>query len=145
MGPIEITAGLRWPMRFRAERKRLSGTLRPGEEILASDALCTIEERPELTVVSQPVLVVTNLGIYVILSGKQPEVIPVDYDTLADVERQENPKLGSTLRLRTTAGKVLTFTFEPRTHRHLSADLITERFFGRTVQNTIADLASPDE
>lgn len=132
-------------MSFRAERKRLKGVLRPGEEILASDALCTIEERPELTVVSQPVLAVTNVRIYVILSGKQPEVITVEFDTLAGVERQENPKLGSTLQLRTTAGQVLTFTFEPRTHRHLSADLITERFFGPTVQDQSVDLASPDE
>ena len=51
-------------MSFRAERKRLRDTLQPGEEILARDPLCTIDERPELTVLALPVLVVTDRSIY---------------------------------------------------------------------------------
>jgi hypothetical protein len=131
-------------MSFRAQRKRLRDTLRSGEEILASDALCTIDERPELTVVSHPVLVVTNMSAYLILSGKQQEVSRIDFESLADVKRSDNPIPGSTLPLIMDDGKVLTFTYEPRARQQITADLITERFFGRIVKDT-TDEPSPPE
>jgi len=123
-------------MGFRAERRRLRDVLREGEEILASDPLCTIDERPELTVVSHPVLVVTTMSAYVILSGKQPEVLGIDFDTLVDVKRKDDPVPGSTLRLILDGGDVLSLTYEPRSHRQDTADLITQRFFGRVVKDT---------
>jgi hypothetical protein len=128
-------------MGFRAERRRLREALRHGEEILASDPLCTIDERPELTVVSHPVLVVTTMSAYLILSGKQPEVRRIDFDTLVDVKRKDDPVPGSTLRLIMDGGDVLTFTYEPRSYRLDTADLITERFFGRVVKNTDESLS----
>jgi hypothetical protein len=123
-------------MPFRSERKRLKDTLEPGEEILASDPLCTIDERPELTVVSHPVLVVTDRCIYLILSGKQQQVTRLDFDALVAVHRRDDPIPGSTLRLRMNDGQVLTLTYEPRARRQDTADLITERFFGRVVKDT---------
>jgi hypothetical protein len=129
---------------FRAERKRLKDALRPGEEILARDPLCTIEERPELTVVSHPVLVVTTMAVYLILAGKPPEVRCVDFDALADVMRKDDRIAGSTLRLTMDDGEVLTVTYEPRARQQPTADLITERFFGRVVTDTDLESPSPD-
>jgi hypothetical protein len=121
---------------FRAERKRLRHLLRPGEEILASDHLCAVEERPELTVVSHPLLVVTDRSVYLILSGQQPEMGRIDLDALVEVTRTEDPVPGSTLRLAANDGAVLTLTYEPRTRRHDTADLITKHFFGRVIKDT---------
>jgi hypothetical protein len=120
---------------FRAERKRLRDTLHPGEEILASDPLCTIDERPELTVLSHPVLVVTDRSIYLILSGREREVTRIAFDELAGVQRTDDPVPGSTLRLTMNDGQVLTLTYEPRSRRQDTADLITQRVFGRVAKN----------
>jgi hypothetical protein len=128
---------------FRSERKRLADTLAPDEEILASDALCAIDERPELTVLSHPVLVVTTTSAYLILSGKTPEVTRIDVGELTAVMRTDDPVPGSTLRLTTKAGVVLTLTFEPRSRRQITADLITERFFGRVVKDTTDEAGGP--
>ena len=124
-------------MTFRAERKRLRDILHSGEEIQASDPLCAVEERPELTVVAHPLLVVTDRSVYLILSGKQPEVSRIDLDTLVEVTRTEDPVPGSTLRLTANDGAVLTLTYEPRTRQHHTADLITKHFFGRVVNDTV--------
>jgi hypothetical protein len=131
-------------MSFRAQRKRLRDSLRPGEEILAVDALCTIEERPELTVLSHPVLVVTTMSVYLILSGRQQEVSRIDFDSLVGVERTDDTKLGSTLRLIMDGGDVMTFTYEPRSRQQVTADLITERFFGRIVKDTTDEPSSSE-
>jgi hypothetical protein len=131
-------------MAFRSERKRLKDTLQPGEDILASDPLCTIDERPELTVVSHPVLVVTDRSIYLILSGKEQEVSRIDFDTVVEVHRKDDPVPGSTLRLAMGDGQVLTLTYEPRSRQQHTADLITERFFGRVVKNTTDGTALSD-
>ena len=85
-------------MSFRAQRRRLRDSLRPGEEILARDPLCTIEERPELTVLAHPVLVVSDRSIYLILSGKEQEVTRIDYDALVGVQRTDDPVPGSPRR-----------------------------------------------
>jgi len=124
------------PEKFRAERKRLRDTLRAGEEIVASDPLCLIGERPELTVVSHPRLVVTTTGVYLLLSGKQPEVLALDFATLVAVTRTDDPLPGCTLGLTAADGTVLTLTYEPRTRQHPTADVITEHFFGRVVKDT---------
>jgi hypothetical protein len=129
-------------MSFRAQRKQLKDSLRSGEEILAVDALSTIEERPELTVLSHPVLVVTTMSVYLILSGRPPEVTRIDFDSLAGVERTDDPKPGSTLRLILDGGDVMTFTYEPRSRQQVTADLITERFFGRVVKDTTDEPSS---
>jgi hypothetical protein len=121
---------------FRAERKHLKDTLQPGEEILASDPVAMISERPELTVVAHPVLVVTDRSAYVLLSGKPPEVIGIELDALADVQRKDDPIPGSRLRLTTKDGVVLTLTYEPRSRQHDTGDRITERFFGQVVKDT---------
>jgi hypothetical protein len=113
---------------FRAERKRLAETLAADEEILARDPLSMIEERPELDVLSRPVLVVTNRSVFLILSGRRPEVTRLGLDALAGVERQDDKKLGNTLRLTMTDGQVHTFVYEPRALSHTTADLIAERF-----------------
>jgi hypothetical protein len=123
-------------MSFRAERKRLRDTLQPGEEILARDPLCTIDERPELTVLAHPVLVVTDRSIYLILSGKEQEITAIALDALVGVERTDDPVPGSTLRLTMPGDQVLTLTYEPRSRRQDTADRITERFFGRVVKDT---------
>jgi hypothetical protein len=131
-------------MSFRAQRRQLRNSLRSGEEILAVDALCTIEERPELTVLSHPALVVTTMSVYLILSGRPPEVSRIDFDSLAGVERTGDTKRGTTLRLTMDGGDVMTFTYEPRSRQQVTADLITERFFGRIVKDT-ADEPSSSE
>jgi hypothetical protein len=131
-------------MSFRAERKRLRDTLHPGEEILASDPLCTIDERPELTVLAHPVLVVTDRSIYLILSGKEQEVTAIDFDQLVGVQRTDDPVPGSTLQLTGSDGRVLTLTYEPRRRRQDTADRITERFFGRVVKDTSDGTAPSD-
>jgi hypothetical protein len=131
-------------MSFRAQRKRLRDGLRSGEEILAVDALCTIEERPELTVLSHPVLVVTTMSVYLILSGRQQEVSRIDFDSLAGVERTDDPIPGSTLRLIMDGGDVMTLTYEPRSRLQVTADLITERFFGRIVKDTTDEPSSSE-
>ncbi|HXQ59121.1 MAG TPA: hypothetical protein VN799_03455 [Acidimicrobiales bacterium] len=131
-------------MGFRAEKKRLADALGAGEEILASDPLAMIEERPELNVLSRPVLVVTDRSIFLILSGKQPEVSRIGIDALAGVEREDDKKLGSTLRLTMTDGEVRTFVYEPRAPTQATADLITERFIGRNITDT-SDTPSPPE
>src|SRR5580692_7455872 len=131
-------------MSFRAERKRLRDTLQPGEEILASDPLCTIDERPELTVLAHPVLVVTDRSVYLILSGKEQEITAVELDALVDVQRTDDPVPGSTLRLTGPDGQVLTLTYEPRSRRQDTADRITERFFGRVVRDTSDGTALSD-
>jgi hypothetical protein len=131
-------------MSFRAERKRLRDTLQPGEEILARDPLCTIDERPQLTVLAHPVLVVTNRSIYLILSGKEQEITGIDLDHLVDVQRTDDPVPGSTLRLTGGDGRVLTLTYEPRSRQQDTADLITERFFGHVVKDTSDGTALSD-
>ena len=131
-------------MSFRAERKRLRDTLQPGENIRARDPLCTIDERPELTVLAHPVLIVTDRSIYLILSGKEQEIIGIDFDHLVEVQRTDDPVPGSTLRLTAHGGQVWTLTYEPRSRRHDTADLITERFFGRVVKDT-ADETPPSD
>ncbi len=115
-------------MRFRAERKRLADALRANEEILASDPLAMIHERPDLNVLARPVLVVTDRSIFLILSGKQPEVSRIGLEVLAGVEREDDKKLGTTLRLTLIDGDVRTFVYEPRAPSHLTADLIAGRF-----------------
>ena len=132
-------------MAFRSERKRLGNALRPEEEILASDPLALIEERPELDVLSRPVLVVTKSSVFLILSGTHPEVSRIGLDDLAGVERKDDRKFGSTLRLTTAEGDDRTFVYEPRAHRQVTADLITERFFGRIVKDTADELPSNGE
>jgi hypothetical protein len=132
-------------MSFRAQRKQLSDSLRSGEEILAVDPLCTIEERPELTVLAHPVLVVTTLSVYLILSGRPPEVTRIDFDSLAGVERTDDTKRGSTLRLIMDGDDIMTFTYEPRSRQQDTADLITERFFGRVVKDTTDETSSSSE
>jgi hypothetical protein len=129
---------------FRSERRRLRDTLQPGEEILASDALCTIDERPELTVLAHPVLVVTDRSIYLTLSGKEQAITAIDFDALVDVQRTDDPVPGSTLRLTGHDGQVLTLTYEPRSRRQDTADLITERFFGRVVRDTAEETPLSD-
>jgi len=131
-------------MNYRRERRRLRDRLRPGEEILASDVLCAIKERPELTVLSHPVLVVTSLSVYLVLSGKEEEVRRVDFDDLAAVERTDNPVPGSTLRLVRRDGEVLTFDYEPRSYTQGTADEITKRFFGRIVKDTAVETPASD-
>jgi hypothetical protein len=131
-------------MSFRRERRQLRDRLRPGEEILASDVLCAIKERPELTVLSHPVLVVTSMGVYLVLSGKEKEVRSVDFDVLAAVERTDDPVPGSTLRLILNDGEVLTFDYEPRAYTQATADVITKRFFGRIVKDTTAETPPSD-
>jgi hypothetical protein len=115
---------------FRAERRRLRDVLRPGEEILASDALAAIAERPELTVVSHPVLVVTTLGVYLTLEGKPPEVRRIDFESLGAVDSRDDAKLGVTLRLTMTDGEVLTCAYDRRRTLPVTAGLIVERFAG---------------
>jgi hypothetical protein len=131
-------------MAFRSERKRLGNALRPEEEILASDPLALIEERPDLDVLSRPVLVVTNSSVFLILSGKKAEVSRIGLDALTGVERTDDRKFGSSLRLTMTDGDVRTFVFEPRAHGQVTADLITERFFGRIIKDTADELPSND-
>jgi hypothetical protein len=131
-------------MSFRAERKRLRDTLQPGEEILARDPLCTIDERPELTVLAHPVLVVTDRSIYLILSGKEQEITAIALDALVGVERTDDPVPGSTLRLTMPGDQVLTLTYEPRSRRQDTADRITERFFGRVVKDTSEETPPSD-
>jgi len=103
-----------------------------------------IEERPELNVLSRPVLVVTTMSVFLILSGKQPEVSRIGLDAHVRVDRKDHRKLGSTLRLTTADGVVRTFVYEPRAHIEPTADLITERFFGRIVTDTTDLSASPE-
>jgi hypothetical protein len=133
-------------MSFRAERKRLATSLGADEEILARDPLSMIEERPELNVLSRPVLVVTDLSIFLILSGKEPEVSRIGLDALAGVEREDDKKFGSTLRLTLTDGEVRTFVYEPRAPTHVTADLITERFLASHITDTsdTTDIGSVD-
>jgi hypothetical protein len=131
-------------MRFTRERRQLRDSLRPGEEILASDVLCAIKERPELTVLSHPVLVVTSMSVYLVLSGKEKEVRRVDFDDLAAVERTDDPVPGSTLRLVLRDGDVLTFDYEPRSYQQGTADEVTKRFFGRIVKDTAAETPASD-
>jgi hypothetical protein len=124
---------------FRTERKRLDGILAAGEEILASDPLSMIGERPELTVPAHPVLVVTTAAAYLLLHGPAAEVRRLDLDTLVAVARTDEPKLGSTLQLTLAGGEVCTYVYEPRQKILATADRITERFFGRIVTDTGAD------
>ncbi len=81
---------------------------------MASDPLCTIDERPELTVLSHPVFVVTTMGAYLILSDKHAEVRRIDFDAVGALERTDNPKHGSVLKLTLRDGESLTLTYEPR-------------------------------
>jgi hypothetical protein len=127
-------------MGFRAERKRLGAALRSGEDIVASDRLSAIEERPELTVVSHPVLVVTNMSAYIVLSGKPQEVRRIEFDAIAVVTRTDDRKSGGALQLTMTDGEVLTLLYDPRDPLQAAGDLITERFFGRIVKDTARDL-----
>jgi hypothetical protein len=128
-------------MAFRAETKRLRGELRPGEQILASDILA-IKERPDLTGMSRPVLVVTDLAIFVMLSGRQRSIMRIDFDELRDVGRKSG--ILDELQLIHVNGDVLTFKFDHRDHKQLTADLITERFFGRVIKDTAVEFPSSD-
>ena len=65
-------------MAFGAERKRLRDVLSPGENILASDMLGGVRELPTLS--RPPVLVVTDMGIYLIVSGRESEVRKISFD-----------------------------------------------------------------
>jgi len=126
---------------FRAETKRLRGELRPGEQILASDILY-IKERPDLTGLSRPVLVVTDMAIFVILSGRQRSVMRVDFDELRGVGRKSG--ILDELQLIHVNGDVLTFKYDDRDHKQLTADLITERVFGRVIKDTTVQFPQSD-
>jgi hypothetical protein len=130
---------------FRAERKRLHDELQADEEILASDPLALIEERPELDVLAHPVFVVTTRSVFVILSGTFQGVRRIDFDHIAAVERRLDRKLGNTLRLTMADGDVLTCVYEPRVQNQATADLITERFFGRIIKDTVQERVPPEE
>jgi hypothetical protein len=41
-------------------------------------------------------------------------------------------------------GDVMTFTYEPRSRLQVTADLITERFFGRIVKDTTDEPSSSE-
>jgi hypothetical protein len=123
-------------MAFRAEKSRLRNALRPGETIIASDLLSLWFERHDLE--RPPVLVVTDLAIYVILSGRQREVSRIDFDALVGVGRFG--PYGNRLRLSLDSGEALTFWYNRRDRHCVTADLITERFFGVVIKNTEAEV-----
>ena len=130
-------------MAFGAERKRLRDVLSPGENILASDMLGGVRELPTLS--RPPVLVVTDMGIYLIVSGRESEVRKISFDDLAGVGRKTT-LFGRELQLILHDGDALTALtclFHPRDRRGLTGDLITERFFGHVVKDTTAEFPNP--
>jgi len=130
-----------FPMAFRAEKSRLRHALRPGETILASDLLGLWLQRPNLD--RPPVLVVTDMAIYLILSGRDREVSRIDFDALVGVGRRG--RYGRQFQLMLDSGEVLTFQYHPRDRHGRTADLITERFFGHIVKNTEDDSTASGE
>ena len=126
-------------MAFRAEKRLLKHALSPGENILASDILAAIRELPKL---SRPaVIVVTDMGIHLILSGGESEVRSIWFDQLAGVARKTTPS-GRELQLILgdgDASTALTCVFHPRDRKELTGDLITRRFFGHVVKDTTVE------
>jgi hypothetical protein len=129
-------------MAFRAEKVRLKNALRPGEVILASDLLSRIKQRPDLD--RPPVLVVTDMCIYLIFSGRQREISRIDFDALGGVGRKTTG-FGRELQLILDDGEVLTCVYHPRDRNGLTADLITERFFGRVVKDTTTEFPTDED
>ncbi|MFZ2059251.1 MAG: hypothetical protein WAV54_17770 [Acidimicrobiales bacterium] len=126
-------------MAFRAEKRLLKHALSPGENILASDILGGIRELPKL---SEPaVIVVTDMGMHLILSGRESEVRSISFDELAGVARKTTPS-GRELQLifgDGDASTALTCVFHPRDRKELTGDLITRRFFGHVVKDTTVE------
>lgn len=118
---------------FSAEERRLRDVLQPGETILASDVLGGCRELPNLH--RPPVLVVTDRDMYLLLSGRDEDIIEMPFESLAGVGRRTTP-LGRELQLIFKNNEVFNFTFHHRDRRGLTGDLITERFFGRVVKET---------
>jgi hypothetical protein len=126
-------------MAFRAERGRLKNAMRPGEEIIASDLLDSWYERPNLQ--RPPVLVVTNMCAYLILSGRDREVSRIDFDALVGVGRKESGRVFGCqeLQLILDSGEVVTLVYNHRDRHGRTADLVTERYFGHIVRDTTTE------
>jgi len=124
-------------MAFGAEQRRLRGIMRPGEQILASDLLHEVVEWPRLS--RPPVLVVSDLAVYFLTSGREKGVLGIPFTNLKSVRRRSNTfQRDMQLVASDSDGSLTTVTciFQGRDRHGLTGDLITERFFGHVVKNT---------
>jgi len=117
---------------FRAEYSRLRDILQPGESILASDLLGGCREFPNLS--RPPVFVVTDLSMYLLLSGRDKDVFQMEFSDLAGVGRRW--LLTREMQLIFKNNYVLNLIYHPRDQLGRTADLVTERFFGHVVKDT---------
>jgi hypothetical protein len=117
-------------MAFRSEKWRLRKILEPGEEVLGSDFVALRE-----VLRGHPVLVVTDRSAYLVLPS---ETFRLKYSNIAAVARSDGSESSLSapwLELRAHNGEWLRMTFDPRNRQQVTADIITNAFFGQVVRN----------
>ena len=111
----------------------------PGEQILACDVVGEIREHrrgPQL-----PVVTVTDLAVYLVIPEGRDVVRRIDFTDVTAVGRKTT-MVGRELQLIVREGQVFSSTtvvYLQFGGDSATADQITERFFGRVVQDTTVE------
>lgn len=139
-------------MAFRAERHRLRKELEPGEEILGSDFVSVEVIQPNGSVTSPGwpggveggvILIVSDRRLYVVFRGG---LIAAPIDRIVTVGRKRRPESRITaaqVQVGFPDGTLWELTYSISAAKPVTGDLITERFFGRVIDDTIENGPKP--